>query len=141
MEGSGEGLDQHSSADSSLRNADVALREGEYVVPKAGLFVVLHLRKVKVRAGAPPDEFTSVVEEVKRKVEDGTGNGGVVDCYPRFVEMPPSRAEKQSHEYTLREHIAKPEHTAQSRRQGFWRACTVYRRSQSRSGGEQHRTS
>ena len=140
MEGSGEGLDQHGSTDGSLGDTNVALRERENVVPKASLFIVLHLGEVEVWAGPPPDELTSVVEEVEGKIEDRTGNGGVVDGHPRFVEMPPSRAEKQLLEYTLRTRGAKPEHTAQSRRQGFWRVCTVCRQPRSRSGDEQHHT-
>ena len=102
MEGSGEGLDQHRCTDGSLRNADVVLGEGEDIVPETSFLVVLHLGEVEIRTNSSLDEFTRIVEEVKGKVKDGTGNGCVVDGHPWLVEMPSSRTEKKSYEYTLR---------------------------------------
>jgi len=102
LEGSGEGLDQHCCTDSSSRDADVALGEGEDVVPKTGFLVVLHLGEVEIRTGSSLDELTRIVEEVEGKVEDGTGNWCVVDGHPRLVEMPSSRPEKGLNGYTLR---------------------------------------
>jgi len=70
MESSGEGLNQDGSTDDSLRDTDVALGEGEDVVPEASLLVMLHLWEVEVRTGSPLDELTSIVEEVESKIED-----------------------------------------------------------------------
>jgi len=70
MESSGEGLNQDGSTDGSLRDTDVALGEGEDVVPEASLLVMLHLGEVEVRTGSPLDELTSIVEEVESKIED-----------------------------------------------------------------------
>ena len=93
MESSGEGFDQHGSADGALRDTDIALGEGENIVPETSFLVVLHLGEVKVRTGSSFDELSSVVEEVEGKVEDGARDRGVVDSHPRFVEMPSSRTE------------------------------------------------
>ena len=100
MEGGGEGFDQHGSTDGSLGDTDVVLGEGENVVPEASFLVVLHFRKIKVWTGPSLDEFTSVMEEVESKIEDGTGKRGIVNGNPRFVEVPSSRTEKRSLEYT-----------------------------------------
>jgi hypothetical protein len=101
LEGSGKGLDQDSSTDGSLRNADVALGEGKDVVPEASLLVVFHLGEIEIWTGPPLDELTRVVEEIEGKVEDGTGNGCVVDIHPRLIKVPPTRAEKEHPEHTL----------------------------------------
>ena len=102
---------------------------------------MLHLGEVEIRTEPSPDKLTSVVEEVEGKIEDGTGDGCVVDGNSRFVEMPPSGAEEQSPEYDFRAQTVELEHTGQSKRQAFGRVYTSCRQSQSRPGDEQHRTS
>ena len=74
LESSRECFDQDSSPDGIIRHADVRLGEKENVVPQAGLEIVLHLRKVKVRAKAPLNQFLGVMIEVKAKIEQRTGN-------------------------------------------------------------------
>lgn len=94
MKGSGEGFNQHGSTNGTLRDSDITLGKGENIVPEASLLVVLHLGKVEVRTRSSIDEFTSVMEEVEGKIEDGAGNGGVVNGNPRLVEMPSSGTER-----------------------------------------------
>lgn len=88
LERGGEGLDEDCGADSVVRDADVGLGEEEDVVPEPGLEVVLHFGKVEIGAGATLDELVGVVVEVESKIEEGTGDGGVVDGHTRLVEMP-----------------------------------------------------
>jgi len=141
LEGGGESLDQHGSTDSPLGHADVALGEGEDVIPEASLQVVLHLGEVKVWTGSSLNKLTGVVEEVEGEVENRAGNWSIVDGHPRLVEMPSSGAKRQSPGYILRARMAEGGHTGQSKLQVFRRVCTACRQSRSRPGDELHRTS
>ncbi len=69
MESGGESFDQNGSSDGIMRHANVRLGEKEDIIPQAGLEVVLHLWKVKVRAKAPLHEFLGVVIEIKAEIE------------------------------------------------------------------------
>lgn len=91
MEGSREGFNQDGSTDGSLRDPRVVLGEGENVVPETSFLVVLHLGKIEIWTRSSHDELASIVEEVEGEIENGTGNGSVVDGHPRFVEMPSPR--------------------------------------------------
>lgn len=93
LKGSRKSLDQNSSPDSIHRDADVRLREVEYVIPETRFQVVLHLRKVEVGTRTTLDEFFGIVVKVECEIEDGTRHRGVVDSDSWFVQMPSSGSE------------------------------------------------
>lgn len=94
LECSWKSLDQNSSSDGASRETDVRLSKVEDVVPKAGLFVVLHFGKVEVRSESTSDLLLGVVEEEESKVENGSGHGSIVDGNARFLEMPATGTNK-----------------------------------------------
>lgn len=69
LESGGEGFDQYGSSDGVVRHADVRLGEKEDIIPQAGLEVVLHFWKVKVRTKAPLHKFLGVVIEIKPEIK------------------------------------------------------------------------
>ena len=69
LEGGGQGLNENSTPDLAVREAELRSGGAEDIVPEASLKVVLHLGKVEVRSQAALDELGSVVEEVETKVE------------------------------------------------------------------------
>ncbi len=95
LESGGESFDQNGGSDSIMRHADVRLGEKENVVPQAGLEVVLHLWKVKVRAKAPLNEFLGIVIKVKAKIEQGTRHWHLVDGDAWFIEVPATRSHNE----------------------------------------------
>ena len=90
LERGGKGLDQDGSSDRSLRQAELASREAEDVVPQSSLEVVLHLGEVEVRAKAPLDELGGVVVEVDGKVEQTARDGLAVDQDVTLLQVPSS---------------------------------------------------
>ena len=90
LERGGKGLDQDGSSDRSLRQAELASREAEDVVPQSSLEVVLHLGEVEVGARAPLDELGGVVVEVDGKVEQTARDGLAVDQDVTLLQVPSS---------------------------------------------------
>ena len=90
LECSRKSLDQHGPSDRSGGNAQVGLREVEDVRPKTSFKVVLHFGQIVIGTASMGEEIGGVVEEVKGKVEDGAGNGLVVNEETGFVKMPSS---------------------------------------------------
>ena len=66
-------------ADRAARDAELALRGDEDVVPEPRLEVRLHLGEVEVRARAASDQLFRVVEEVEREVEQAGRGRMAVD--------------------------------------------------------------
>src|SRR5215212_5083964 len=62
-------FDEHRRADGAVRNAELLLRADEDVVPEARLEVRLHLRQIKVRAGAARELFGRVVKKEEAEIE------------------------------------------------------------------------
>lgn len=40
---------------------------------------MLHLREVEIGADTASNQFLGIMEEIKRKVEDGCGDRGIID--------------------------------------------------------------
>jgi len=88
MECSRKRLNQDSRPNCVVCHLDVGLREHEDVIPQTRLEVVFHLGEVEVWTRTTLDEFVCIVEEVEGEVEKRAGNGTIVDCNARFIEMP-----------------------------------------------------
>lgn len=90
LEGSREGLNEDGTTDCSSGDANVGLGEVEDVVPETGLTVVLHFGKVEVGTESTSDLLFCIVEEEEGEIEDGGGDGGVVDSETGLVKVPSS---------------------------------------------------
>ena len=93
LESSREGLDKNGSADRVMRHADIGLGKDKNIVPETRFKIVFHFREVEVWPRPALDELMCIVIEVEGKVEDGSRDGGIVDCHAGFVEVPSSRTE------------------------------------------------
>lgn len=79
LERSGKGLDEDSASNGTSRDTDVRLRKVEDIIPETGFEVMLHLREVEIGADTASNQFLGIMEEIKRKVEDGCGDRGIID--------------------------------------------------------------
>ena len=52
---------------------------------------MFHLGKIEIRTSSALDKLLCVVVEKEGKVKDGGRDGGVVDSYTRFIEVPSPR--------------------------------------------------
>ena len=59
---------------------ELLLREGEHVVPQAGLEVGLHLRQVEVRPDTLLDQGARIVEDVETEIDEGARHGLAVQA-------------------------------------------------------------
>ena len=91
LESGREGFNKHGTADGTRRDADIRLREVEYIIPETGFKVMLHLWKIEIRARASSNQFLGIVEKVKSKVEDGCGDRSIIDSQTGLIQMPTTR--------------------------------------------------
>ena len=70
LEGGEDVLDQHRALHRTLGYADERLRLHKDIVPETRFEIVLHLRQVKVDAGALIRTVLRVVEKIHRKVKN-----------------------------------------------------------------------
>lgn len=96
LKGGENGLDKHGSANGAAGHTNVVLSQVEGVVPQTGFEMALHLGKVKVRAKAAALCLESIVEEVKAKVEERSGDGLAVNSDMLLLKVPAARADNQS---------------------------------------------
>ncbi len=87
-------LQEDRRPDRARRDAEVALRRSEDIVPQPGLEVVLQLREVEVRPGSLLEQCVHVVEEVQAEVEQPARRHAPVDGHVRLVEVPPPRPDE-----------------------------------------------
>ncbi|KAG5456830.1 MAG: hypothetical protein BJ554DRAFT_3316 [Olpidium bornovanus] len=85
-------LDQHGGTDRTARHPQHVLRHVEYVVPQPRLQVRLHLGKVEVRPETHLNGLFGVVEEIDRKIKNGSRAGLPVNQDMLLFHMPATRA-------------------------------------------------
>ena len=95
LECSQDGFDQHGRLDRALRQAQLALRHHEHVVPQPCFEVAFHLRQIEERTGAARDLLLRVVEHEQGKVEDAAAHALAVDQHMLFIEVPAARTHLQ----------------------------------------------
>src|SRR5438477_1550455 len=88
LEGCQNRFDQYGGANASSRYAYVVLRKVEDVVPQPRLQIVLHFRKIKVRACAQLQPACGIVEEEQSKIEERAGNRPAAHQYMLLLQMP-----------------------------------------------------
>src|SRR5205823_6121300 len=88
-------LDQHGRADGAARNAERVLREVEDVVPEPRLQVTLDLWQVVIGTAAFADQRRRIVIERQPEIEQRCRDGGAVQVYVFFDQMPPPGPNEQ----------------------------------------------
>ena len=89
-------LDQHRGLDRALRDAELALRGDEDVVPQPRFEVALHLGQVEIGAGVAGEQRLRVVEEVEREIEDRRRTPAAPSiAHVLFQQVPAARPHQQ----------------------------------------------